>query len=83
MNLKLRLATIAFLLLAWVGPAFGQCAMCYSSAAGSPKEAQRALARAVLVLLTPPVGIMIAGGGFAFRYGKKRDREEDGKTTSD
>jgi hypothetical protein len=73
--MKLRLATLALFLLLWVGPAFGQCAMCYSSAAGSSKEGQRAINRGVVVLLAPPVGFMTIGAGLAFRYGKKRDEE--------
>ncbi|MGH9638226.1 MAG: hypothetical protein ACRD72_25605 [Candidatus Angelobacter sp.] len=73
--MKLRLVTLAVFLLLWVAPAFSQCAMCYSSAAGSGKEGQRAINRGVLVLLVPPVGFMTIGAGLAFRYGKKRDTE--------
>jgi hypothetical protein len=74
--MKLRLAILASLVVLWVGPAFGQgCAMCYSTAAGTTKDGQRAISRGVLVLLAPPVGFMIIGAGLAFRYGKKRDEE--------
>jgi hypothetical protein len=72
--MKMRLASLTLLLLLWAGPAFAQgCAMCYSSAAGTPKEGQLAISKGVLVLLVPPVGFMTVGIGMAFRYGKKRD----------
>jgi hypothetical protein len=76
--MKLRLVMIALVLLLWAAPAFSQgCAMCYSSAAGTTKEGQRAISRGVLVLLIPPVGFMTLGVGMAFRYGKKRDEDQE------
>ena len=76
--MKLRLAMLGLLIALWAGPAFGQgCAMCYSTAAGSTKDGQRAISRGVLVLLLPPVGFMTIGAGLAFRYGKKRDEEAE------
>lgn len=51
--------------------------MCYSTAAASPKEAQRVISRAVILLLVPPVGMMTIGLGLAFRYGRKRDLEQE------
>jgi len=74
--MKLRFAKFGLLLALWAGPAFGQgCAMCYSTAAATTKDGQRAISRGVLVLLAPPVGFMTLGMGLAFRYGKKRDDE--------
>jgi hypothetical protein len=74
--MKLRLASLGLLLTLWAGPAFAQgCAMCYSTAAAATKDAQKAINRAVIVLLVPPVGIMTAGIGMAIRYSKKRDQQ--------
>jgi hypothetical protein len=74
--MKLRLALISLMMLLWAGPAFAQgCAMCYSNAAGTTKDGQRAIDRAILVLLVPPLGFMTAGVGLAYRYGKRRDAE--------
>ena len=76
--MKLRLGTLAAVLLLWAAPAFGQgCIMCYASAKGTPKDGQLAISRGVLVLLVPPVGFMTLGVGMAMRYGQKRDRDED------
>jgi hypothetical protein len=76
--MKLRLATCALFLLLWASPAFAQgCSMCYSTAAAASKDGQRAINRAVLVLLVPPVGFMTLGIGMAVRYSKKRDQESD------
>jgi hypothetical protein len=50
--------------------------MCYSTARAVTKEGQRAITSGVVVLLLPPVGFMTIGVGFALRYGKKRDQEQ-------
>src|SRR5882672_8312857 len=71
--MRLRLAGCGLLLLLWAGPALAQgCSMCYTSAAGSAKDGQKAISRGVLVLLVPPLGFMTLGVGAAVRYGKKR-----------
>ena len=62
----------------WTAPAFAQgCAMCRANAQATPTEGQMAINRAIFVMLAPPVAIMVFGFGFAIRYGKRRDREND------
>jgi predicted Na+-dependent transporter len=73
----LRCAVVTATLALCVTPAFSQCQMCYESAKGAPKDGQRALSRAILVLLVPPLGAMTLGVGCAFRYGKRRDQEKN------
>ena len=59
-------------------PAIAQgCAMCYATAKATPKDGQRALNRAIFVMILPPIGAITFGVRAAIRYSKKRDREKD------
>jgi hypothetical protein len=70
---------LSLILAVLTTPAFAQsCAMCYSTARATPKDAQRAINRAILVMLVPPLAAMTFGVGLAFRYGQRRDRENAG-----
>ena len=71
-------AVLVGLLCLWTVPAFAQgCAMCYSTASATSKDGQRAIGKAVAVLVAPPLGVMTLGVGLAFRYGRKRDQEKN------
>jgi hypothetical protein len=65
-------------LLLLAAPAFSQsCSMCYGTAKATSKEGQRAISKGVVVLLIPPLSVMSLGIALAFRYGKKRDLEQN------
>jgi hypothetical protein len=76
--MKLRAASLIAALLLSAAPAFSQsCSMCYSTAKATSTEGQRAISKGVVVLLLPPLGVMTLGIALAFRYGKKRDLEQN------
>jgi len=74
-----RTTWLALLLVAFsCAPALAQsCAMCRANAKATPKEGQQAINRAIYVMLVPPLGILTFGFGFAMRYGKRRDQENN------
>jgi hypothetical protein len=82
--MRFRAAILAACLWLWATPAFSQaCSMCYSTAKATSKDGQRAISKGVIVLLVPPIGFMTLGVWIAFRYGRKRDREQADHVNSD
>ena len=80
--MRLRLATLGFVLALWAAPAFGQgCAMCYMSALGATPKSQKALTKGVAVLLVPRVGMMSLLIGAGFIYARKRDQRVEEEET--
>jgi hypothetical protein len=64
-----RIAVLVIALLLFTAPAHAQgCAMCSAGAKGASTGGQKALSRAVTVLLVPPVALLVGFVGFAFRY---------------
>jgi hypothetical protein len=62
----------------WSVPAIAQgCAMCYATARATPKDGQRALNRAILLMVLPPIGAITLGTRAAIRYSRKRDQEKE------
>ena len=76
-----RKSVFAFLLLSgvlWTAPAFAQgCAMCRANAKATPKEAQRAINRAILLMIMPPIGAVTLGSTLIVRYARRRDEENE------
>ena len=75
--MRSRWAKLLLLLALSSAPAFGQCAMCYTSAKGASNGGQQAITRGVLTLLLPPIGMMLGLVGFAFRYNRNGQRQEE------
>lgn len=79
MKLRTTLPAVFLLLcgLCAVPPAFSQgCAMCSSYVAASSKAGQKAVNKAVLLLLLPAAAFMSGGMAMAYRYSRKRDLEQ-------
>jgi len=77
-QISIQRAVLVGLLCLWTIPAFAQgCAMCYSTTSATSKDGQKAIGKAVAVLVAPPLGVMTLGVGLAFRYGRKRDQEKN------
>jgi hypothetical protein len=73
---KIGMISLLLWLALCAAPAFSQsCAMCRANAKATPKEGQRAINRAIFIMLAPPVGMMIFGAGFVVRYVRRRDQE--------
>jgi hypothetical protein len=76
-----RKFALTFLLLfggLWAVPALAQsCAMCRANAKATPKEAQRAINRAILVMIMPPIGAVTLGTSLIVRYARRRDEENE------
>lgn len=71
------LALILFSALANL-PALAQgCAMCRANARATPKEAQKAINRAILLMVLPPIGAVTFGTGLVVRYARRRDEEKE------
>src|SRR4029077_5172502 len=76
-QISIQRAVLGGVLCLWAVPAFAQgCAMCYSTTSATSKDGQKAISKAVAVLVAPPLGVMTLGVGLAFRYGRKRDQEQ-------
>lgn len=79
--MKIRVAILASVLslcsVCVATPAFSQgCAMCSSYVEASSKGGQRAINKAVLLLLIPAAVFMSGGMAMAYRYSRMRDLEQ-------
>jgi hypothetical protein len=74
----LRVAGLIFVLVLWTAPAFAQgCAMCRANAKATPTDAQRAINRAIFLMMVPPIGAVTLGTSLIVRYARRRDQEND------
>lgn len=75
---KFAFAFLLLLGLLWTAPAFAQgCAMCKANAKATPKEGQRAINKAIFLMMVPPIAAVSLGTGLVVRYARRRDREND------
>jgi hypothetical protein len=73
--MKRRLASLGLFCALAVAPAFSQgCAMCYASAKAMSGDSQKALNRAVLVLLIPTITFIGGAVGLAYKYRNPREQ---------
>jgi hypothetical protein len=56
-------------------PALGQCALCYESASAAGQKGQKAISRAIIVLLVPTLSLMAGLVTIAVRYKGVSERE--------
>ncbi|HEV8523449.1 MAG TPA: hypothetical protein VGQ71_03030 [Terriglobales bacterium] len=71
--MKVRLASVVLLMLLWAAPALGQgCAMCSTATQAASQSSQRAMRRAVTILMVPSVTLLAGFVGIAFWY-RRRD----------
>ncbi len=74
----LRNSACTLLLLIAASPAFAQgCAMCRANAKATPKEGQRAINKAILLMIIPPVSALTFGTTLIVRYARRRDQENE------
>jgi len=75
---------LALLVGLWTAPAVAQgCAMCRANAKATPKEGQRAINRAIFLMILPPIGAVTLGTTLIVRYARGRDRDNEQGTDSD
>ena len=76
--ISLRKFVLGFLVMIATAPAWAQgCAMCRANAKATPKEGQRAINRAILLMVIPPIGAVTFGTSLIVRYARRRDRENE------
>jgi len=51
--------------------------MCRANAKATPKEAQRAINRAILLMVIPPICAVTIGSTLIVRYARRRDQENE------